>query len=202
MVISSQITMGVMLAVFGLSMTATLARACTPASHVFAVNKATQYQADGSFKFAGVLIYEENVYGQEIEGSAIVDIGNGRVGQKVVSSGLSCGSSQSLMFTNCLVPDAVAFSKAMGEIGGGFAYDSPVVQLQPPHGPVALTPDATVKSLIKLAARDAAIKHFDPVALQDDYKPRDRFDPFRGCQIYYPESAGAGKATGRLKKKG
>jgi hypothetical protein len=108
------------------------------------------------------------------------DIGGGRVGQ-IIRWGY-CDPLEYLLFVDCTTGSAVI-------VEGSTSTRA----LQPPYGPLALTSATTVADVVALSAREGWGVPTDVSEFASALGRRNRFDPFFGCKIYYPGSAGAGR---------
>jgi hypothetical protein len=171
------------------------ARACEPipAPGVYTpVDRPIAVQPDGSFWDASR--DDDWMYRG---GKPIVDIGGGRTGQVIGDSLGNCATEQTLLVVDCTTAEAIAVDglpRSLTDaelIAGGVTRSTRL--LQPPYGPLALTPDVTVADIATLAAREGWTMHRDVVAWAEERGPRNAFDPFRGCDLFYPESRGASR---------
>jgi hypothetical protein len=130
-----------------------------------------------------------------LEGRPVRDIGGGRVGQVIESEGL-CTRDQDLLFVDCTAGSAIIIHGLLED------YREPDEEwlhppsrstraLQPPHGPLALTASTTVEEVAGIAASQGWSVEADVASLAAERGPQNRFDPFLGCQIFYPGSTGA-----------
>jgi hypothetical protein len=109
------------------------------------------------------------------------DIGGGRVGQVLAFE--ECDTvSEHLLVVDCTTGSAIL-------VAGNYSTRA----LQPPHGPLALTPATTVAEVAALAAREGWRVETDVMGWAGERERRNRFDPFMGCEIFYPGSVGAGR---------
>jgi len=63
--------------------------------------------------------------------------------------------------------------------------------LRPPEGPIVVSAASTIAELENAAATAGFRATTDVVAQIALMEPRNRFDPFVGCRIHYPDSHGA-----------
>ncbi len=131
--------------------------------------------------------------GGNVEGFPVRDRGNMRIGQRIASAGF-CGPSEELLFVDCSANDLVVLegkprTDIYENIGGGqFTY---VEEIQKPKGPIEITGSSTVSGLIKTAESSGIGYYTDLVTRLGMDKRKNRFDPYCGCKLFYPDSAGA-----------
>lgn len=132
-------------------------------------------------------------------GDAAVNVGSGRVTQKLVSSGncpyqehlvvLNCQSAEHLVIDGILEPEFARSLIADGAISLGGDYK--IEFLLPPAGPVKITEKTDINSARRVL-KDSGISvnetFFETIGT---FKKRNRFDLMCGCKFYYPDSAGA-----------
>lgn len=164
--------------------------ACTPGPlDLFGLrlNGSVWYHADGAFGDAG----SED----QLSGKPVMDLGQGRVLQ-VVKLGAVCSSLEEVLLADCLASDVVVLQPKIvtGAEGGqpvalSGSYDA--ASLVPPSGLLAQVQDKTIREMAAFAVRKGAYVDEDLLASNMTEKRRDRFDPFKGCKIFYPGSPGA-----------
>jgi len=144
--------------------------------------------ADGSFDGASE---DESV--SFLRGNPVRDIGGGRTGQIIETNGGSCGLFQSLLFVDCTRGEAIMVNGIMPvtQPEDGMDVLESTRALQPPDGPLALTPATSVAEIAALARRQVWRFEGDVPGMIARMSPQNRYDPFIGCKIYYPGSAGA-----------
>ncbi len=127
-----------------------------------------------------------------ISAGAVRDLGNGRVAQRV-SNGGSCSLTEQLLFIDCATADLIAIEgihpKRDWEIGG--LSERRVEDIQKPKGPIELGPNSSIAGLVKIAEANGFNYKRD---LEDELaglKRKNRYDPFCGCKLYYPDLAEA-----------
>jgi hypothetical protein len=145
---------------------------------------------DGSFENAAVMDGDDYLYGGPAR-----DIGGGRVGQVIMVAG-GCTNVQRLLVVDCTTNSAIAVHGIpVREVDiaafDGFPYQESARAVQPPYGPLALTPATTVAEVAALAAREGWTVERDVPAWAAARGPRNAFDPFIGCRIFYPDPVGA-----------
>lgn len=131
--------------------------------------------SDGSFIDAS---QDDDWYA--LTGRPARDIGGGRVGQ-IIRSGY-CQPLEILLFVDCTTGSALM-------VDGNPSSRA----LQPPDGPLALTPATTAAGVAAIAAREGWNVRTDVLGFAAEHGLRNRFNPFFGCQIFYPGSVGAGR---------
>ncbi len=141
---------------------------------------------DGSFRSAETA----QSFG-EFRGGPVRDIGGGRVGQILEHTG--CEIDQELLFVDCTAGSAILVEGTLVPPGteGLVAFSTRV--LQPPQGPLALTPATTVADVLATAEAQGWRVETDVPAYAARRGPQNAFDPFLGCEIFYPGSVGAAR---------
>jgi|GEM_PF-3690133 len=125
-------------------------------------------------------------------GGPAINVGNGRVAQKIVISEI-CGPAEYLLFVDCGSGESAMIAgapppEAEGSYLGGFF----IRYIQKPHGPIALYDRTTVAELTETAKANGLELMEDPVSVLAGTRRRDRYDYACGCKLYYPGSAAAG----------
>ncbi|UUV05017.1 hypothetical protein [Ruegeria sp. YS9] len=123
-------------------------------------------------------------------GKPVVDIGNGRVGQRI-HSGEGCSPDESLFFMNCadgtgIVVEGLHYSSEIA----GYAPSS-IDLIQKPLGAIGLTSETTVSNVEEVATKNRytftkEVRDF--FGRSENHK---RIDYTCGCKLYYPDSPGA-----------
>jgi hypothetical protein len=155
--------------------------ACEPAVDPFPRDLRVEALPDCSFQNARET--------DDLSGNPVVDIGGGRVGQKLVENRI-CGTGEQLMFVDCARAEVIVLDGAYTDSTGGVSNSS-IAPIQQPLGPIGLRPSTTVADLAAVAAAEDIGYTLNIFAELDREKPRNRFDPFCGCKLFYPDSAGA-----------
>jgi hypothetical protein len=124
-----------------------------------------------------------------LSGAAVIDIGGGKTGQKL-STNLYCGTAENLMFVDCERAEVIVLEGAYTDSSGGVSNTS-IAPIQQPQGPIGLRASTTVADLAAVAAGADIGYTLNIFAELAREKPRNRFDPFCGCKLFYPDSAGA-----------
>lgn len=164
-----------------------------PVASIFAFNKPLKTNPDCSFdsEFA----YRRHGYSAvaSVSGGVVRDLGNGRVAQRVTYAG-SCNVTERLVFVDCMSMEFIAI---VGEppdpslpAAAGLT-EKRVVEIQKPRGQIQLGSNSTVLGLAKIAEAQDYDYTRDPNDLLEGLKRRNRFDPFCGCKLFYPDMPGA-----------
>jgi hypothetical protein len=66
-----------------------------------------------------------------------------------------------------------------------------VDELLPPDGLLANVSDRTILEMRRYLIRNGAGDANNLLEQNSEEKPRDQFNPFAGCKVFYPESRGA-----------
>ena len=144
-------------------------------------------QADGSFDDAAV--DDVNLV---FLGKPIVDLGNDRVGQRIVEGG-GCAARETLLVVNCKTLEMIKVfgiydnSKTV-EIAG--FDDLPIDPILYPQGPIRLS-KMDVPEIASVAQRSGFEFTLDVDGDIQKMKKRNRYNPLFGCKLFYPDSAGA-----------
>jgi hypothetical protein len=178
-------TEAAVLVIFGLSLPS-LSLGCEPPDDLFtAPDPRIEIRADCSF------VNQDP--GGSSEGFPVRDRGNMKLGQRIINSSW-CGPGEELLFVDCSANELVVLqgkprTDAYENIGGGqFTY---VEEIQKPKGPIEITGSSTVSGLIKTAERSGIAYYTDLVTRLGRDKRKNRFDPYCGCKLFYPDSEGA-----------
>ena len=122
-------------------------------------------------------------------GNPVVNIGDGKVGQKIMWDAACGGYSEDLLFVDCGANAAILLSPDPNP------YVVPkfqnISEMQFPNGPVRITKNTTVGQLAETAMRHEIDVFDDFSGWESGWKPRRRYDYLCGCKLYYPDSAGA-----------
>lgn len=128
----------------------------------------------------------------QVNGKPVVDIGGGKIGQRQSSSD-SCFFAQQMMFVDCSTAELIVIDGINEDSGiAGMGAQSVTKLQRAGGGPIALGPKTTVAELARISDRHS----FDYKLGADIYRrveARNRVDPYCGCKLYYPGSAGAGR---------
>ena len=150
---------------------------------------------DGSFStvYANKLVRDEQggYRAVSLQGGAIRNLKNGRIGQKISSSHEGCSGVEELLFVDCNALEGILLTGTRPEVqisGGNFVS---IAEIQYPKGPIAFTKDTTVAKVEAIAQKHdiyytrALYEHYDKMP---EHK---RYNPYQGCKIFYPDSPGA-----------
>jgi hypothetical protein len=124
-------------------------------------------------------------YGFDILAGKAVDIGGGRIGQRVTEEG-ACSSNQYLLVVDCNDGGMIGIGGVPygNELSGGLS----VKLLQAPHGAIRLTATTTVADLVAVARANGYSYWQDVPERIAKMKRRNRPDPACGCRLFYPDS--------------
>lgn len=144
--------------------------------------------ADCSFTVPGpVTIYTD------ITGAAPVNIGGGRIGQRV-TRGFGCGYDEEIWIVDCNSAEMIGIAgPQLADMNDSRRADL----LYPPEGALRLSPETTVADIAAVAAREG-YDHWRDITLHlaethrashPEIVRTGRPDPACGCRIFYPDSA-------------
>jgi hypothetical protein len=157
---------------------------------------------DGSFRDGN---YRLEISGQffkpNIDGGPIRNIGGGRIGQRQVELA-GCSSADRLLFVDCTTGEAIIIwgipVLEPVDLGDGTSFVcveggscSSIALLQPPFGPISLSSETKVSQVRAIAEVEGYGMVTDVSGELKGVRRRDRYDPFLGCKLFYPDSAGA-----------
>jgi hypothetical protein len=166
----------------------TNAYACLPPERPASwFDQAIKIAKDGSFTKA-----EDNFY-SSYQGMAVLDLGSGKFGQRL-RHGDFCSYFERLLVVDCeatqlIVIDGRVNPKKPDDFGGG--PSSVVKMLYPPNGKVRLNEKTTIAGLVALSKAEGYDYQTDVQAAFGGGKKKNRYNPFNGCKLFYPDSAGA-----------
>lgn len=143
-----------------------------------------QIGGDCSFQFAA-----DPDGSQIFEGRPAVNLGGGRVAQRV-TTGDACSETERLVMVDCATGEATALLGAYEDTGVG-SFNNRTRLIQPPHGPVGLTANTTVSDAIAMARSgdvEVVPEFLNTIARLN---ARNRFNPFCGCALFYPNLPGS-----------
>lgn len=134
--------------------------------------------------------------GQSIVASHAQNIGNGLVGQ-VVTVYVACATVQSLLVAGCTEGEALLIDAPVGNppISFGGPLNREMKDLYPPRGKLRLYKDGSLAQLQQQAKKYGYDHTTDLDGRMKDWKKKNRYNPFCGCALFYPQSAGAAKAA-------
>ena len=160
-------------------------QACTFTEPAFWRDKPINILSDGSFDEAG------EFYGS-ISGKAPLDIGKGKIGQRITYSG-PCDFVEYLLVVDCISLETIVI-EGLPNPKAGYAYSSPeIFRLYPPDGKIRLTKSVTIAKLAAISAAEGYEYETDlrKVKVLAVKKKKNVYNPFTGCKVLYPESLGA-----------
>ena len=170
------------------AMWAASASACQPSEKPTGwFDKRISVSKDGSFENA-----EDNFY-QTITGAAVLDIGGGKIGQRIRLDHF-CGYGEKLLVVDCTAAKLIVIQgrvnpDQLDDFGGGPSYS--VTMLYPPQGKVRLSPKTTIDILVNLSKSEGYEFETDPEVAFGGGKKKNRYNAFGGCQLFYPDSLAA-----------
>jgi hypothetical protein len=160
-------------------------------------NNRISVASDGSFKnanilgeypFGDVVFFDNSV--DSVSGNPIQDRGNGKIAQRLFFSSYACDGHEALLFVDCNTMEGILLAGMpppdLTVQSAGYSWTE-IRWIQPPNGPIAITEDSTVESLQQVAMRHEILFSLDVEGLLGEITKRDRYDPFLGCEIYYPD---------------
>jgi hypothetical protein len=142
----------------------------------------TRVARDGSFIGGGA------VYGVSITGGPVVNIGGGRIGQRIEFQG-PCDGQETLVFIDCNSLAAIWIGGQPYEgdaLTGGTDADA----LYPPEGALQLSAETTIEALAAVATREG-YSWGNLADLLPSYARDEVPTPYSLCRLAYPGSAGA-----------
>ena len=188
---------GICLALIGCALVGTSARACEvgPTPYEWVLAPIEQHD-DGSF-----LVRDKNRPGYVVNGDAyspklisgekVIDVGGGHVAQKL-SFPDECGGIEKLLYTDCNTGAAIKVDGITNPDLGPIVNDWQLISyIQYPNGPIALRAVTSVADVEAVAKAHSFDYTLDVMAAVNRLVPYQRYDPFIGCKIFYPDSAGA-----------
>ena len=187
---SSVLAMGVAL------VTASYAMACDPTVYSIGsafYDKRISIGPDCSFRDSFVVRNRGSAYFtlNSRSGGPVVDVGNGRVAQKVVASEI-CSPRETLLFVDCTTGQSVLiYGEPEPNVEGGSLNGSFIKFIQKPYGPISITPQSKVDELINTAKTNDLRVVEDAKTFLEGKRKRDRYDFACGCKLYYPDSVAA-----------
>ena len=150
-------------------------------------DKPIKINSDGSFEEAG------NDFYASLSGKAPVDIGGGKIGQRIVVGGF-CSYDERLLVVDCTSLEMIVIYGREDPddpgIGGGMPPDK-LAMLYPPHGKIRLTKSVTVAELAEISAAEGYEYETNPQTAFAVKRKRNTYNPFTGCKVLYPDSPGA-----------
>lgn len=129
-------------------------------------------------------------------GGKAFDIGHGRIAQRLSFGRHTCSYEEQLLVVDCRNLEGARFTGVYPvdnelEATGSMPYVANIYLIQPPHGPIALKANTQISELVSLA-RDGGIDYTtDYDGQAHELTLKNRYDPHCGCNLFYPDSAGA-----------
>ncbi|MEX0284805.1 MAG: hypothetical protein AB3N23_09355 [Paracoccaceae bacterium] len=137
----------------------------------------------------------EGHYDTSIWGNKAIDIGGGKVGQKVNEAAV-CRVYERLVVVDCnagqgIFVEGVVDPQDNVDLGGG--PSTSIAVIQHPKGPIRLTSTTTISDIAAVAQRAGLTYTTDLTQDLSRMKKRNRYNPYCGCAVFYPGSTGANK---------
>lgn len=182
-------TTSAIICALGASVVASVAMACEPLPPHLVKDPKIRKSADCSFSEG-----QWGYHGPHTGGPA-VRIGEGKFAQKLTSfyDGGLCGIElERLLVVDCDKVQDVLFEGRERDPEAHSETGTEIRSIQPPKGPIALKASSSLEQL-KTAAKRARIDFAENTVrgLAASTKRRNRFDPYCGCKLHYPQSQGA-----------
>ena len=131
--------------------------------------------------------YDRDMYAT---GRPVVNIGAGRIGQRH-EEGHGCSTGETLMVVDCNSAEVITIDGIYLRNDGASPTVQSVTALQKgAGGPIGLGPKTTIGELARISDRHGFGYTLGPETYSS-VEPRNRVDPYCGCKLYYPGSAGA-----------
>lgn len=153
------------------------------------IDKPIKVSEDCSFSRAG------DGWADTLSGTKATDNGVGRVGQRWISGG--CGNYESIVIADCNSREIIRVSglctpRHKDDEGIKLSrFVTSATLLFPPHGELRLNSKTVFGDVVRMS-QDNGYKYTTAVSEQiAAMRRRNRIDPFCGCKIFYPDSAGA-----------
>ena len=128
----------------------------------------------------------------DFSGGPAVNIGDGRVAQKLTFDHHGCWVDERLFVANCAAGEAAIFDgieDVTTDIRIEGASYTKIGWIQPPHGPIALTPVVEIEQLLALAEiSDIPTKR---LARWSFGEGRNEVELSCACRLFYPDTPGA-----------
>jgi hypothetical protein len=124
-----------------------------------------------------------------VDGGPVIDIGNGRIGQKITAS-FDCDVNETLLFVDCNAGDGIVVLGEPADFTIGGEYNV-ISEIQKPRGPIKLTPSTEVSEVEEIARSHDFFYERDVMKRPRSMMKSQRYDPFFGCKLFYPNSEGA-----------
>lgn len=158
------------------------ASACSVTKEVFHLDKRIISGPDCSFENGGAY--------DNVTAKAAMDIGGGKVAQTLVSHEF-CGAYEDLLVVDCQTRNVVWIEGQSfpDSVSYGGPAETKVAALLRPHGPIRLNEKTTVEGLIEVSSANKLNYVAGLDALFHKVKRKNRYDPFCGCKLFYPDLA-------------
>jgi len=140
--------------------------------------------ADCSYENAGAS------FNNPRSGSAAVKVGNGLIAYEATESN-ACGYNEHLVVVDCNSGKMIGI-EGRGWENGTFGGTRASL-LYAPKGGIRLNDKTTLDKLADVSKRRGYTYWTDVAARIGALKPRNRSNPYCGCKLFYPDSAGAQK---------
>lgn len=174
-----------LLITLALMLSAQGAMACSLAEVPNWRDRPVEVASDGSFDHADADPYIQ------LFGGKIVDLGEQKVAQRISQSG-SCDSLyERLLFADCRTSEVVFVDGLEEPPGASFGPYFLIESVQVPIGAIDVRKVSSVAELVSIAHENNYTVSLNVERSVAQMKRRNRYDPFNGCKIYYPESHGA-----------
>ncbi|MGL4236976.1 hypothetical protein [Tabrizicola sp.] len=160
----------------------TLGFACEPAPPVETRDDRLVTGPDCSFRNGGT--------DDKASAAGAIDIGGSIVGQKY-SYLDACSQREELLVVDCTRVEAILINGLEVEPAVPSGYASSIAPLQKPKGPIGLTPKTTIAELARVSEANDFTYTLNVLGLAQKESRRNRYDPFCGCKLFYPDGAGA-----------
>jgi hypothetical protein len=167
-----------------------VASACSPGMEPWLIkvvvgDRPIRANPDCSFTHAGRTAFDVG------EGSATEDLGKGRVSQIISFGEHACSINEYALVTDCRSQKALLIRGADNPDGGGTGVIHSVDIVVKPDGPISLREGRSISELADRARKRGFTVVSDVEAFVLALRKKNRFDPFCGCKVYYPEFAEA-----------
>ncbi|MES2433883.1 MAG: hypothetical protein V4586_08680 [Pseudomonadota bacterium] len=159
--------------------------ACDVSVPLFNFDRKIAIEANGSFSYAA------DADGIGIDrGMPVMDVGNGRVGQRIFTMG--CFQSETLLFVDCNTKEMIEVEgvEPKSEVDTYGMSDRLIDLIQYPKGPIRVS-KMTVGQVAAVAQKHGYTFTVNVMEKLEKMRKKNRYDPFMGCKIYYPDSEGA-----------
>ena len=126
---------------------------------------------------------------RSLRGGPAVDLGGEAVGQRIEF--FSCSITESLLVVDCQNREMISIFGEPVHPAGVVPNHYSVDLLYPPGGAIQLTSETTVGQLVVISEAEGYSYHTNVLDRLNRMEPHNRYDPYCGCRLFYPESAGA-----------